>query len=154
MDPAIAPIYNLPLKTVVTERALYLPRVTAVLSGVFAFIALTLAIIGLYGVVSYTVECRTREIGIRIALGAQRSSVLGMILASSISLVVAGLVAGVVGALMLSRYVSGLLIGVSPRDPLIFIALPLALLAVTIIASLIPASRATRVEPVTALRYE
>ena len=79
---------------------------------------------------------------------------LGMILASSISLVVAGLVAGVVGALMLSRYVSGLLIGVSPRDPLIFIALPLALLAVTIIASLIPASRATRVEPVTALRYE
>jgi predicted permease len=154
MDPAIALIYNLPLKTVVTERALYLPRVTAVLSGVFAFIALTLAIIGLYGVVSYTVECRTREIGIRIALGAQRSSVLGMILASSISLVVAGLVAGVVGALMLSRYVSGLLIGVSPRDPLIFIALPLALLAVTIIASLIPASRATRVEPVTALRYE
>src|SRR5579864_846652 len=154
LDPAIAPIYNLPLKTVVTERALFLPRLTAVLSGVFAFIALTLAIIGLYGVVSYTVECRTQEIGIRMALGAQRSSVLGMILASSISLVVAGLVAGVVGALVLSRYVSGLLIGVSPRDPPIFIALPLALLAVTIIASLIPASRATRVEPVTALRYE
>jgi predicted permease len=154
LDPAIAPIYNLPLKTVVTERALFLPRLTAVLSGVFAFIALTLAIIGLYGVVSYTVECRTQEIGIRMALGAQRSSVLGMILASSISLVVAGLVAGVVGALVLSRYVSGLLIGVSPRDPPIFITLPLALLAVTIIASLIPASRATRVEPVTALRYE
>lgn len=154
LDPAIAPIYSLPLKTVVTERALDKPRVTAVLSGIFALIAITLAIIGLYGVVSYTVECRTQEIGIRVALGAQRSSVLRMILASSISLVVAGLVAGVVGALMLSRYVSGLLIGVGSRDPLIFIALPLALLAVTVIASLIPASRATRVEPVTALRYE
>lgn len=154
LDPAIAPIYSLPLKTVVTERALEKPRVTAVLSGIFALIAITLAIIGLYGVVSYTVESRTQEIGIRMALGAQRSSVLRMILASSISLVVVGLVAGVVGALMLSRYVSGMLIGVSPRDPLIFITLPLALLAVTIIASLIPASRATRVEPVTALRYE
>ncbi len=154
LDPAIAPIYSLPLKTVVTERALDKPRVTAVLSGVFALIAITLAIIGLYGVVSYTVECRTQEIGIRMALGAQRSSVLRMILASSISLVALGLVGGIIGALALSRYVSGLLIGVSPRDPLTFIMLPLALFVATIIASLVPATRATRVEPVTALRYE
>jgi putative ABC transport system permease protein len=154
LDPAIAPIYSLPLKTVVTERALDKPRVTAVLSGIFALIAITLTIIGLYGVVSYTVECRTQEIGIRMALGAQRSSVLRMILASSISLVALGLVSGMIGALALSNYVSGLLIRVSPRDPLTFTVLPLALLAVTIIASLVPAIRATRVEPVTALRYE
>lgn len=79
---------------------------------------------------------------------------LGMILASSISLVAFGLAGGIIGALALSRYVSGLLIGVSPRDPLIFTMLPLALLAAAIIASLVPATKATRVEPVTALRYE
>jgi len=154
LDPEIAPIYSLPLSTVVSDRALFMPRVTAVLSGIFAVIALTLAIIGLYGVVSYTVECRTQEIGIRMALGAQRQRILAMILASSISLVVAGLVVGVISALSLSQYISGLLIGVSPRDPVTYILLPIAMLAATVIASLIPATRATRVEPVTALRYE
>ena len=154
LDPAIAPIYDVPLKTLVNERALFAPRVTAVLSGIFALIAITLAIVGLYGLVSYTVQCRTQEIGIRMALGAQRSSVLQMILASSISLVGFGIIVGIIIALALSKYVAGLLIGVSPRDPFIFVMLPLALLAATTIASLIPAARATRVEPVTALRYE
>jgi ABC-type antimicrobial peptide transport system permease subunit len=105
-------------------------------------------------VVSYTVEIRTREIGIRMALGAQRSSVLRMILQSSISLVAIGLVAGVVGALTLSPLISSLLVGVSTRDPLTYILLPALMLIVTVIASLIPAARATRIEPVTALRYE
>jgi putative ABC transport system permease protein len=131
-----------------------MPRVTAVLSGAFATIALTLVVIGLYGVVSYTVEIRTREIGLRMALGAQQSSVLGMILLTSVSLVSLGLGAGVFGALALSPFISSLLVGVSPRDPVTFVLLPLLVLAVTIIASLIPAARATRVEPVTALRYE
>jgi macrolide transport system ATP-binding/permease protein len=154
LDPEIAPIYSLPLSTVVSERALFMPRVTAVLSGAFATIALTLVVIGLYGVVSYTVEIRTREIGLRMALGAQQSSVLGMILLTSVSLVSLGLGAGVFGALALSPFISSLLVGVSPRDPVTFVLLPLLVLAVTIIASLIPAARATRVEPVTALRYE
>jgi len=154
LDPEITPIYSLPLSTVVSERALFVPRVTAVLSGVFALIALTLAVIGLYGVVSYTVEIRTREIGLRMALGAQRSSVLGMILLSSVSLVALGLGAGVFGALALSPFISSLLVGVSPRDPVTFVLLPVLMLVVTVIASLIPAARATRVEPVTALRYE
>jgi predicted permease len=154
LDPAIAPIYNVPLSTVVNERSLYMPRVTAVFSGVFAVIALTLALIGLYGVISYTVECRIQEIGIRMALGAQRSSILRMILASSVSLVSLGLITGLVGALALSRYLSGLLVGVSPRDPLIYAVISAVMLAAAIAASLVPAARAMRVQPVTALRYE
>lgn len=154
LDPQVAPVYSLPLSTVVSERSLFLPRVTAVLSSVFAIIALTLAIIGLYGVVSYTVEIRTREIGIRMALGAQRSSVLRMILQGSVSLVAIGLIAGVVGALVLSPLISTLLVGVSTRDPITFLLVPILMFTVTIIASLIPAARATRIEPVTALRYE
>jgi len=154
LDPEIAPIYSLPLSTVVSERALFMPRVTATLSGVFAIIALTLAIIGLYGVVSYTVEIRTREIGIRLALGAQRGSVLGMILLGSVSLVALGLAVGVLGALALSPFISSLLVGISPRDPVTFVLLPALMLVVTVIASLIPASRATRVDPIVALRYE
>ncbi|HYL92961.1 MAG TPA: ABC transporter permease [Alphaproteobacteria bacterium] len=154
LDPAIAPIYSISLSTVVSDRSLYMPRVTAVMSGIFAIIALTLAIIGLYGVVSYSVECRTQEIGIRMALGAQKRSVLGMILASSLSLVLFGLAVGIIGALALAPYITTLLVGVNPRDPVTFILLPLVMLAATVVASLVPASRATRVEPVTALRYE
>jgi ABC-type antimicrobial peptide transport system permease subunit len=131
-----------------------MPRVTAILSGIFAIIALTLAVIGLYGVVSYTVESRTREIGIRLALGAQQSSVLGMILLSGVSLVALGLVVGVLGALALSPFIASLLVGVSPRDPVTFVLLPLLMLVVTVIASLLPAARATRVDPMVALRYE
>jgi predicted permease len=154
LDPQIAPIYSLPLATVVSERALYVPRVTAVLSAVFAVIALTVAIIGLYGAVSYTVECRTQEIGIRMALGARRSRILWMILRSSISLVILGLMAGTFGAMMLSPYLAGLLVGVSSRDPVTFVLLPVVMLMATAVASFIPAARATRVEPVIALRHE
>jgi predicted permease len=154
LDPEIAPIYNLPLSTVVIERALYLPRVTAVLSGIFAIIALTLALIGLYGVISYTVQTRTQEIGIRMALGAQRSSVLRMILGNTISLVGLGLAGGILGALALSRYLSSLLVGVSPRDPVTYVLLSAAMLVAAVVASLVPAARATRIQPITALRYE
>lgn len=154
LDPEIAPIYSLPLARVVSERALFMPRVVAVMSGLLALIALTLALIGLYGVVSYSVECRTQEIGIRMALGAEKSAVLRMILMNSISMVALGLVVGEIGALALSPYISSLLVGVSPRDPLTFVLLPVAFLAFTVIASLLPAMRAARLEPITALRYE
>ena len=112
LDPAIAPIYIFRLM-VVTERALFMPRVTAVLSGIFALIAITLAIIGLYAWSLIPWNAVLRKLESRMALGAQRSNVLRMILASSISLVLLGLIAGIIGALALSRYVSGLLIGVS-----------------------------------------
>jgi predicted permease len=154
LDPEIAPIYSIPLSTVVSARALFMPRVIATLSGILALIALTLAIVGLHGVVSHSVECRTQEIGIRMALGAQKHTVLRMILVSSLSLVALGLVAGLIGALALAPYIASLLVDVSPRDPITFVLLPIAMLVATVIASLIPAARATRVEPVTALRYE
>ncbi len=154
LDPEIAPVYSLPLATVVSERALYVPRVTAILSAVFAVIAFTVAIIGLYGAVSYTVECRTQEIGIRMALGARRSRILWMILRSSLSLVILGLMAGIFGAIVLSPYLAGLLVGVSSRDPVTFVLLPVVMLLATAVASLIPAAQATRVEPVIALRHE
>jgi predicted permease len=154
LDPEVAPIYSVPLSAIVSARALYLPRVIATLSGILALSALTLAIVGLYGVISHSVECQTQEIGIRMALGAQKSAVLKMVLASSVSLVALGLVAGLIGALVLAPYLASLLAGVGPHDPLTFVLLPIAMLMATIIASLIPAARAARVEPVTALRYE
>jgi predicted permease len=167
LDSEMAPVYLLPLSAVVSARALYMPRVASMLSGVFAIIALVLTLVGLYGVVSFIVERRTQEIGIRIALGAQRSRVLTMILNSSLSLVAAGLVIGVAAALattpLISRLLSGaansrdpitFLAGVNPRDPITFILLPGLMFVATVVASLIPASRAVHVEPAKALRYE
>lgn len=154
LDREIAPVYSLPLLKVVSTRALFMPRVMAVLSGVFGSIALALAMIGLYGVVSFMVERRTQEIGLRMALGAQRNNILAMILVDSALLVLAGLVAGTVGALVLAPLISNLLISVSPRDPVIFLVFPLGMLLATLAASWFPARRATQVEPITALRYE
>ena len=166
LDSEVAPVYVLPLSTAVSARALYMPRVTAVMSGAFAIIALALTIIGLHGVVSYLVECRTHEIGIRMALGAQRSRILGMILNSNFALVGVGLAIGVAAALALTPLISSFLAGASSRDPVTFLAglnprdpgtfilLPCLMLAATMVASLIPASRAIRVEPAKALRYE
>jgi predicted permease len=154
LDPEIAPIYGLPLSMVVSERAFYMPRVIATLAGVLALSALTLALVGLYGVVSHSVECQKQEIGIRMALGAQKSTVMRTVLMSSLSLVALGLVVGLVGALVLAPSIESLLSGVGPRDPVTFVLLPVAMLVATVLASLVPAARATRVEPVTALRYD
>jgi putative ABC transport system permease protein len=154
LDQEITPIYSVPLSTVVSARALFMPKVMAAMSAILAVIALTLAIIGLYGVVAYAVGCRTQEIGIRMALGAQKGRVIGMVLVSSLSPVAWGLIAGVTGALALAPNIANLLVGVSPRDPFTFVALPVAMLGATVIASLIPASRAASVEPVIALKYE
>jgi ABC-type antimicrobial peptide transport system permease subunit len=154
LDPDVAPIYAIPLSTVVSARALYMPRVIATLSGILALTALTLAIVGLYGVVSHSVECQKQEIGIRMALGAQKRTVMRTVLMSSISLVALGLVVGLIGALVLAPYIASLLAGVGPRDPVTFVLLPMAMLVATILASLVPAARATRVDPITALRYD
>jgi putative ABC transport system permease protein len=121
---------------------------------VFGGLALILALVGVYGVLSYSVNQQTREIGIRVALGAKSSEVLGLIVAQGFRLAAGGLVLGIVAALLLTRLLSSLLFGINPHDPLTFGAVSLMLAAAAILACYIPARRATRVDPIVALRYE
>lgn len=127
-------------------------RFTTLLLGLFAAVALVLAIIGTYGVIAHTTAQRTQEIGIRIALGADRATILTMVLAGGLRIAAAGLAIGVFGALALTHVLSGLLFGVTARDPLTFVVVPVTLLVVALAACWIPARRAMHVEPVVALR--
>jgi putative ABC transport system permease protein len=120
----------------------------------FAVLALALAAIGIYGVIAYSVTQRTHEIGVRMALGAARSSVLGMIVREGLLMAVLGIVAGLVGAALATRLMTTLLVGITPRDPIAFGAGATLLLLVAGVASYVPARRATRVDPVVALRAE
>jgi len=130
------------------------PRSTASLFSLFAGLALLLGAMGIYGVISYSVAQRTREIGIRIALGARRQEVLLMILRQGAGLAFAGVVIGLVGALLLTQLMASLLYGVGARDPITFVTVAILLVLVVLAASYLPARRATRVDPVVALRYE
>ena len=129
-------------------------RFTTVLLGLFAFVALVLAGIGVYGVIAYSTAQRTQEIGIRMALGAGRGHVLRMVVGEGLRIGATGLLLGVLASLALTRFMSGLLFGVSERDPLTFVTLPLALLVIAAAAAWIPARRALRVDPMVALRAE
>jgi predicted permease len=129
-------------------------RFTTLLLGVFASVALVLAIIGTYGVVAHSTGQRVQEIGIRMALGADRRTILRMVLAGGLRIAASGLAIGLIGAFVLTRVLSGLLFGVGARDPLTFVAVPSALLLVALAACWIPARRAMHVEPVIALRGE
>ena len=129
-------------------------RFTTLLLGVFAAVAFVLAMIGIYGVIANSTAQRTHEIGIRMALGADRASVLRMVLAGGLRIAVAGLTIGVLGALALTQVLAGLLFGVTARDPLTFVVVAAALLLVSLAACWIPARRAMRVDPVLALRGE
>ena len=129
-------------------------RFNMILMTVFAGVALIMASIGLYGVISYAVSQRTHEIGIRMALGASRPSVLGLVVRNGMTLALVGAGLGVVASLGLTRLISSLLYGVSPTDPLTFLTITLIITGVSLLATVVPAHRATRVDPMVALRYE
>ncbi|MGH9811728.1 MAG: ABC transporter permease [Candidatus Acidiferrales bacterium] len=129
-------------------------RFSMTLLGGFAALAFLLAVIGLYSVISYSVSQRTREIGIRMALGANRSSVLRLVLRQGLSLTVVGTVMGVGGALYLTRFAANMLYGIKPTEPIVFVAVAVLLAGVALLACWVPARRAARVDPMVALRYE
>jgi len=129
-------------------------RFSMAMIALFALTALLLAALGIYGVISYMVSERTHEIGIRIALGAERKNILRMVLRQGLGLAIAGAAVGLVGALIVSHLMAGLLYGVTPTDPLTFSCVALLLLGVALLACYIPARRALRVDPLTALRHE
>jgi predicted permease len=130
------------------------PRLYSVLLGLFAAVAVTLAAVGIYGVMAYSVTKRTREIGIRMALGAARADVMGLVLGQSLVLTAVGIVLGIAGAAAVTRYLGGLLFGLTPLDPGTFIVVSLVFAAIATLAAFLPARRATRVDPLIALRYE
>jgi ABC-type antimicrobial peptide transport system permease subunit len=132
----------------------FLPRVVAVLSSAFAAIALGLAVVGLWGVVSYAVVRRTREMGIRLSLGATPHAVVALLVMGGFKLVLLGGAVGMVGAVVASRVLSGFLVGVSPLDPITFLRVTLVLFVTAFLAAYLPARRASKVDPVNALRAE
>ncbi len=150
---------NLPIASVRTmqdvyEKSLARTSFTLVMLGIAGAMALALGIVGIYGVISYTVAQRQREIGIRLALGAQRGDVLQMILRQGAQMALAGVVIGVAGAFALTRLMTNLLFGVTAHDPLTYGAVAALLFVVALLACYIPARRAMRVDPIVALRYE
>jgi predicted permease len=138
----------------VMSEAVARPRLLTVLLGLFGALGLLLGSLGIYGVLAYLVSQRQREIGVRIALGAQSRDVLRLVVGRGLVLAVAGVVIGIVGAFALTRFMQGVLYGVGATDPLTFVAVALGLLGVAILASWLPARRAARVDPAVAIRYE
>src|SRR4029077_18040235 len=148
------PLYDVKSMDEMVADAGSLRRFDMWLIGAFAGLALLLAAVGIYGVMAYSVSQRTREIGIRIALGAQRSSVLGLIMGQGAKLAVAGVGAGLIGAFALTRLMESLLFGVSSRDLATFAVVPGIVLVLILVGCYIPAHRATQLDPVVALREE
>lgn len=153
MDPNV-PLADIASMEQVTSRALSEPRFITLLLGVFATAALALAAIGIYGVISYGVTQRTHEIGIRMALGADRRRVVRMILGTGAGAVIGGVAVGVVGSVFMTNVMERMLYGVSRLDAVTFVAVPVILTAVAVLASLVPARRAAGVDPLVALRYD
>ena len=148
------PVSNVRTLDQVFAAAISQERFQALLLGLFAMLALLLACVGLYGVISYAVVQRTHEIGVRMALGAQPLDVLRLVIRQGLSLTLAGLVIGIVAGTFVTRVLTDMLFGVTPRDPLTFVGVPALLLLVALLACYIPARRATRIDPLIALRSE
>jgi ABC-type antimicrobial peptide transport system permease subunit len=155
MDPQLPMIQPTTLEQVANESpSVFLRRYPSYLIGSFASLALILAMVGLYGLISYLVLQRTREIGIRVAMGAQRGDILKIVLRQGLRAAVAGVAIGVVAGLGLTRLMRSLLYGIAPSDAFTFLAVAILLLLVAFAACLLPARRAMHVDPVVALRYE
>jgi putative ABC transport system permease protein len=153
LDPRL-PLSDVSTLDEVVATALAEPRFTTFLLGAFAALALALAALGLYGVLSFVTARRTREIGVRVALGARPRAVCGLIVRDGLWMTAAGLLAGLLGSLWATRLVAGQLYAVGRLDPVSFIAAPLVLLAVAALASCVPAWRASRASPIAALRQD
>lgn len=153
LDPEL-PLQRVSTLDTIISNSIRQQRFASVVLSVFAIVALVLALVGLYGVISYSVAQRTRELGIRVALGAQVSDVLKLVLKQGMTFVLLGEVAGILGALALTRLLGGLLFGVTPTDALTFFTVAISLFLVGLAACYVPARRATKVDPLRALRYE
>jgi predicted permease len=153
IDPNV-PLYNLKTMVEHIDQSLSQERLIATLATFFGLLALLLVCVGLYGVMSYVVVRRTKEIGIRMALGARRGNVLGMVLRDALILVLVGIVFGLPAALASAHFVSSLLFGIPPTDPLTILLATVLMATVTSLACYLPARRAARVNPLVALRYE
>ena len=153
VDPTI-PVYDVRTLQDRMHASMARQRFSTLMLGAFAIFALILAVVGVYGVMSYLVTQGTHDIGVRLALGAQRSSIVGMVIRQGMELTGAGIVIGLVGAAALTRVMASLLFGVSTTDLMTFSAVPIVLIAIALLASYLPARRATLVDPVVALREE
>jgi putative ABC transport system permease protein len=148
------PVYDVKTMQQVVGDSVSQPRLYTLLLGIFGALALTLAVVGIYGVMNYSVVQRRHEIGIRMALGAQRGDILKMVVGQGMLLALVGIATGLTAALILTRVMESLLFGVSARDLATFVVIPLVLAAFAFVSSYIPARKATRVDPMIALRYE
>jgi ABC-type antimicrobial peptide transport system permease subunit len=153
VDPEL-PVFGVRTFSSVVSESLTAQRFSAQLMSAFAALALLLAAVGIYGVLAYFVGQRVREIGVRMALGASASEVVRLVLLQGMYPILAGTVVGLVGAFACSRLLAQLLYGFSTSDPLVYLAVPVFLLLTALLASYIPAWRATRVDPLTALRCD
>jgi putative ABC transport system permease protein len=153
VDPDL-PVFDVAAMDQLVYRSASAPRFNTALLGVFAALALVLAAVGIYGVMSYAVAQRTHEIGVRVALGAEASDILRQVVGQGMLPAVIGIATGTAGAWGVTRFLSSLLFGVRPTDPMTFTLVPVILAAVGVLACLLPARRATKVDPVIALRYE
>ncbi|HVN03491.1 MAG TPA: ABC transporter permease [Bryobacteraceae bacterium] len=153
LDPE-QPVSEVRTMQQVLSDSLMLRRVSMLMLTVFASLALTLATVGIYGLTAYSVSRRTHEIGLRVALGASRPQILRLVVGRGLATSLIGAAIGVAAAVMLTRGLSGMLYGVTATDPLVFVGVPLIMIAVSLLANYLPARRATRIDPLVALRYE